>query len=73
MWLKSQSPLHVQGDAGHTSKQGGGPEKNNRKKWRAEEEDQRHKGSLTRKRMFSKSAASLFREAETVSSAWDRC
>jgi hypothetical protein len=27
---------------------GGGPEKNDRKKWRAEEEE-RHKGSLTQK------------------------
>jgi hypothetical protein len=27
--------------------QGGGPEKNNRKKWRAEE-DERHKGLLTK-------------------------
>jgi hypothetical protein len=38
----------VQGDAGHPGYQGGGPEKNNRKKWRAEEEE-RHKGLLTQK------------------------
>jgi hypothetical protein len=35
-------PLHVQGDAGHPSYQGGGPKKNYQKKWSAEEE--RHKG-----------------------------
>jgi hypothetical protein len=29
--------------------QGGGPEKNNRKKWRVREEE-RHKGSLTHKK-----------------------
>jgi cytochrome c biogenesis protein ResB len=46
MQLRSQRPLHVQGDAGY---QGDGPEKNNRKKWRAEEEE-RHKGSLTTKK-----------------------
>jgi hypothetical protein len=28
MQLRSQRPLHVQGDAGHPGKQGGGPEKN---------------------------------------------
>jgi hypothetical protein len=40
----------VQGVAGHPGYQGGGPKKNNRKKWRAEEEE-RHKGSLTQKTM----------------------
>jgi hypothetical protein len=49
MQLRSQRPLHVQGDAGHPSKQGGGPKKNNRKKWRAKEEE-RHRGSLTQKK-----------------------
>jgi hypothetical protein len=39
----------VQGDAGHPDYQGGGPKKNNWKKWRAEEEE-RHKGSLTPKK-----------------------
>jgi hypothetical protein len=47
MGLRSQRPLHLQGDAGHPSQQGGGPEKNNNwKKWRAKEEE-RHKGLLT--------------------------
>jgi hypothetical protein len=46
---RSQRPLIVQGDAGHPSWQGGGPEKNNLKKWRAEEE-KRHKGSPTPKK-----------------------
>jgi hypothetical protein len=36
----------VQGGNGHPGLQGGGPEKNNRKKRRAEE---RHKGLLTKK------------------------
>jgi hypothetical protein len=36
----------MQGDAGHPGCQGGGPEKNNRKKWIAKEEE-RHKGLLT--------------------------
>jgi hypothetical protein len=27
MWLRSQRPLHVQGDAGHPIYQGGGPQK----------------------------------------------
>jgi hypothetical protein len=40
----------VQGDADLPSYQGGGPKKNNRKKWRAEEE--RHKGSLAKKTLF---------------------
>jgi hypothetical protein len=35
----------VQGDAGHPGEQGGGPKKNNQKKWRAEEEEW-HKGPL---------------------------
>jgi hypothetical protein len=39
--LRSQRPLHVQGDAGHP-----GHQKKNWKKWRAEEEE-RHKGMLT--------------------------
>jgi hypothetical protein len=42
----SQKPLHVQGVAGRPGQQGNGYEKNNWKKWRAEEEE-RHKGSLT--------------------------
>jgi hypothetical protein len=46
MSVRSQRPLHMQGDAGHPGKQGGGPQKNNRKKWRAKEEE-RHKGSPT--------------------------
>jgi hypothetical protein len=48
MQLRSQRPLHVQGDAGHPGEQGGGPKKNNQKKWRAKVEE-RHKGSLTKK------------------------
>jgi hypothetical protein len=32
MRLKSQKTLHVQGDAGHPGKQGGGQGKNNRKR-----------------------------------------
>jgi hypothetical protein len=31
MRLRSQWPLHVQGDAGHPGKQGGGPKKKNQK------------------------------------------
>jgi hypothetical protein len=46
MWLWSQRPLNVQGDPIHPSEQGVGQEKNNRKKWRAEE-FVRHKGLLT--------------------------
>jgi hypothetical protein len=46
MGLRSQRPLHVQGDAGHPSEQGCGSKKNNQKKWRAKEEE-RHKGLLT--------------------------
>jgi hypothetical protein len=38
----------VQGDAGHPGYQGGGHKNNNWKKLRAEEEE-RHKGSLTKK------------------------
>jgi hypothetical protein len=38
----------VQGDAGHPGEQGDGPKKNNRKKWRAMDEE-RQKGSLTPK------------------------
>jgi hypothetical protein len=38
----------MQGVASHPSEQGGGPKKNNWKKWRAKEEE-RHKGSLTQK------------------------
>jgi hypothetical protein len=41
MWLWSQRPLHVQKDAGWPGWQGGGQEKNNRKKWRAKEERQK--------------------------------
>jgi hypothetical protein len=48
MELRSRRPLRVQGDAGHPSEHGGGQEKNNWKKWRAEEEERR-KGSLTQK------------------------
>jgi hypothetical protein len=48
MQLRSQRPLHVQGDAGHPSYQGGGPKRIIGKKWRADEEE-RHKGSLTPK------------------------
>jgi hypothetical protein len=49
----SQRPLHVQWDAGHPGYQGGGPKKRIiGKKWRAEEEE-RHKGSLTQKKIFS--------------------
>jgi hypothetical protein len=36
----------VQRDASHPGKQGGGPKKNNQKKWRAKEEEG-HKGLLT--------------------------
>jgi hypothetical protein len=32
MQLRSQRPLHVQGDAGHPGQRGGGPKKNNWKK-----------------------------------------
>jgi hypothetical protein len=32
MQLRSQRPLHVQGDADHPGLQGGGPEKNHREK-----------------------------------------
>jgi hypothetical protein len=39
----------VQGDAGHPGEQGSGPKKNNGKKWRAEEEEERHKGQLAKK------------------------
>jgi hypothetical protein len=39
----------VQGDDGHPGFQGGGPKKNN-KKWRAEKEERRHKGSQTPKK-----------------------
>jgi hypothetical protein len=39
----------VQGVAGHPGGQGSGQEKNNRKKWRADEEE-RHMGSPTQKR-----------------------
>jgi hypothetical protein len=35
MLLRGQMPFHVQGDAGHTGYQGGGPKKNNRITWRA--------------------------------------
>jgi hypothetical protein len=38
----------MQGDASHHGQQGGGPKKNNRKKWR-DKEKERHKGSLTKK------------------------
>jgi hypothetical protein len=38
----------VQGDAGHPSQQGGGPQMNNLKKWMAEKEEM-HKGALTPK------------------------
>jgi hypothetical protein len=37
MQLRSQRPLHVQGVAGHPRELGGGPEKNNWKKWSAKE------------------------------------
>jgi hypothetical protein len=40
----------VQGDAGHPGGQGGGKEKNNRKKWRTKVEE-RHKGSHTPKNL----------------------
>jgi hypothetical protein len=49
---RSQRPLHVQGAAGHPTKPGGGPKKNNSKKWRAMEEE-RHKGSLSKKAIGS--------------------
>jgi hypothetical protein len=49
MQLRSQRPLHVQGDVGHPGYQGGGPKRIIVKKWRAEEEV-RHKGSLTPKK-----------------------
>jgi hypothetical protein len=39
----------VQGDAGHPGLQGGGPKKNNQKKWSAKEEA-KHMGSLTLKK-----------------------
>jgi hypothetical protein len=38
--------LYVQGDAGHPGEQGCSQEKNNRQKWRAEEE--MHKESMTK-------------------------
>jgi hypothetical protein len=63
MWLRSQKPLHVQGDSG-PGKQGSGPKKNNRKKRRAKEEE-RHKGPLTQKARWSKSSA----EAENIRKA----
>jgi hypothetical protein len=53
MQLRSQRPLHALGVAGHPGEQGGGPEKNNWKKWRAEEVE-RHKGSLTPKKTKKK-------------------
>jgi hypothetical protein len=40
--------LHVQGDVGHPGQQGGGPEKNNRKKRRAKEAESQ-KWSQTQK------------------------
>jgi hypothetical protein len=33
--ISNSWPLHVQGDGGHPSSQGGGQEKNHGKKWRA--------------------------------------
>jgi hypothetical protein len=48
MLLWSQRPLHVQGDAGHPSWQGGGQEKHNWKKWRVKEEE-KHKRPLSKK------------------------
>jgi hypothetical protein len=48
-FVRSQRPLHAQGDAGPPGEQGGGPKKDKQKKWRAEEEE-RHKGSLTPKK-----------------------
>jgi hypothetical protein len=50
MRMQSQRPLHVHGDAGHPSLQGCGQEKNNQEKWRSEEEEERHKGSPTKKK-----------------------
>jgi hypothetical protein len=45
MRLRSQRPLHVQGDASLPGEQGGGQENNDCKKWMAaEEEEERHKG-----------------------------
>jgi hypothetical protein len=43
--LRSQRPLHVQGDAGHPGKQGGGHKKNG---WKNKEKE-RHMGLLTPK------------------------
>jgi hypothetical protein len=48
MQLRSQRPLHVQGEACHPGSQGGEPKKNNLKKWRAEKE--MHKRLLTPKK-----------------------
>jgi hypothetical protein len=50
MQLRSQRPLHVQGDAGHPGNKVVDPKRIIGKKWRAEEEE-RHKGSLTQKKV----------------------
>jgi hypothetical protein len=44
--LRSQRPLHVQGDVGHPVNKVVDPKRTIGKKWRAEEEE-RHKGLLT--------------------------
>jgi hypothetical protein len=49
MQLWSHVSLQMQGDACHHSWQGGGPEKNNQK-W-MDEVVERHKGSLTQKKL----------------------
>jgi hypothetical protein len=49
MRLRSQRPSCVQGDASHPGQQGGGQKNKKIKKWRAEEEEERYKGSLTPK------------------------
>jgi hypothetical protein len=68
--LRNQSPFHVQADPGNPNYQGGGQEKNNRKKWRAEEVE-RHKEQKTQD-LNLKEAASGFQIKKRATFSWKK-